>query len=471
MFKQSNYNFLIPLKEERTLVYNSLTRALAVWEADELKIYHQLKRGVQPSDDLTQKFLKGGFLVSAETDEFRVFQERYRMDRHTREAMTLTISPTMACNFKCSYCFQNHDRDMTPMPREVQDAIVAHVETHGSHLRRLHTCWYGGEPLMQTGIIDNLSRRLIQICRARGIQYSSMLVTNGYLLNGPVARNLFRLGVTIIQVTLDGAEADHDARRVLRSGKPTFARIIKNLQETVPQYPGNINIRVNVDFDNYDGIMEMLGCLKDAGLAGTRNLKLYFAPIEAITEFCHNVADISMTKDMYGKREARLVRDTYKGLLTGIPYPPKHRGICAAIRPLGLVVNPNGDLFKCWDTVDKPECSVGTIFRMDEMKHNEIHKRWLAWDPLEDSRCRQCKLLPSCSGACAFKALYQDQPLGEQAQLPCISWRYNINERLLLRAEIAGVIGEDDYDPEAVATDPDSLLLPDSARFAYDKTA
>jgi len=45
--------------------------------------------------------------------------------------------------------------------------------------------------------------------------------------------------------------------------------------------------------------------------------------------------------------------------------------------------------------------------------------------------------------------------------MPCISWRYNINERLLLRAEIGGYITKDDYDAAATKTDASSLILDD----------
>jgi uncharacterized protein len=248
----------------------------------------------------------------------------------------------------------------------------------------------------------------------------------------------------------------------LLNGGATFDTIIANLKEAVASFKGTINIRVNVDFRNSENISQLWHQLKQAGLAGITNLKIYYAPIEAITEFCHNVAGVSMTKEDYGKLEAQLIRQTYKNLLTGPPYPPKHRGSCGATRPLGFVLNPNGDLYKCWDTVNKPECKVGTIFDLDSVWDNRVYKSWLNWNPLDDETCVRCKLLPSCAGACAFKFLYKDQTLGEAAEMPCISWRYNINERLLLRAEIGGFITEEDYDPAAIETDASSLILDDA---------
>jgi uncharacterized protein len=248
----------------------------------------------------------------------------------------------------------------------------------------------------------------------------------------------------------------------LLNGGATFDTIIANLKGAAAKFKGTINIRVNVDFRNSENISQLWRQLKQAGLAGINNLKIYYAPIEAITEFCHNVAGFSMTKEDYGKLEARLIRQTYKAVLTGPPYPPKHRGTCGAARPLGFVLNPNGDLYKCWDTVNKKDYKVGTIFDIDSVQDNPVYKSWLNWNPLDDETCIRCKLLPSCAGGCAFKFLYRVQTMGEAAEMPCISWRYNINERLLLRAEIGGFIKEDDYDAAAVKTDASSLILDDA---------
>lgn len=462
MLKESRYNVFVPLKKGFSLAYNSLNGTMAKWDSDDLRMYRKVLKGQSLSESEVQDFLKGGFLVPEDTNELRKFNEWYRMDRFSRSNMTLTISPTMACNFACDYCFQSHDRASTPITPEVQDKIMEMLTKAKGIIQRLHVAWYGGEPLLQFETLKKLSGRITDFCRHSRIGYDSMIVTNGYHLTGKVAEELWGLGVKTIQVTLDGCREDHDTRRVLLSGGATFDKIIANLKEATAVYRGRIVVRVNVDFRNSAGVSELWTQLRQAGLAGLKNLQLYYAPVEAITEFCRNAADFSMSKVEYGQLEADLVRRTYRETLTGIPYPPRSRGTCAAVRPFGFVINPDGEMFKCWDTVNKPEFKVGDIFNPEAITENPVYKSWLSWNPLKDNTCLRCKLLPSCAGACGFKSLYREQTMGEAAELPCVSWRYNINERLLMRAEIAKVIQEDDYHPGEVETDPESLIMDDA---------
>ena len=83
--------------------------------------------------------------------------------------------------------------------------------------------------------------------------------------------------------------------------------------------------------------------------------------------------------------------------------------------------------------------------------------QWLQWTPFDNETCKNCKLLPNCAGACAYKFVHAELTRGEAAVLPCPSWKYNIKERLLNRAIAMGAITAEDVDPEAAHTDPSEL--------------
>jgi len=121
------------------------------------------------------------------------------------------------------------------------------------------------------------------------------------------------------------------------------------------------------------------------------------------------------------------------------------------------VVVPNGDVHKCWDTVSMPEQRVGSVFDLSALASDKRALRWTDWSPFENAVCRSCKLLPNCAGSCAHKFVNSDQTRGEAAYLPCPSWKYNINEKLLVMAERSGAITSDDYDQDETRTDPRSL--------------
>jgi uncharacterized protein len=425
-----------------------LSGGFALWQPDEKTLFDTIIAAT-PLDELNptvQALEKGGYIVRGHVDELDYVERQYHQHRYDPRRMILTIAPTMACNFGCDYCFQGTEKNSATMTSSVQDAIVALLQRVTPKINYFHVAWYGGEPLVRLKVIESLSDRFIAHCDRHKIKYDAMVVTNGYKLTPEVARSLYVRRVKGIQVTLDGPPAYHDQRRVLLSGGVTFDRIISNLKAWIDDVPLHVNIRVNIDSRNGGHIHDLIDYLVEAGLSGRKNLKIYFAPVEAITSACHTVASVTMTKSGYSQLEAELNRHAFEANLSSLPYPPRFRGSCAAVRPKGFVVLPDGEMHKCWDTVSWPDKRVGTIFDLDALNTDQQVLNWLHWSPFDNDTCRDCTLLPVCAGACAYKFLYPDDTMGEAATLPCPSWKYNIKERLLLRAEKMNFVSSDDYD-------------------------
>jgi uncharacterized protein len=456
----SRYTISIPLKNDRALVYNSLSGGMALLEARDRDVYEKIRAGEVSADqpaEITRSLEQGGFIVRTDIDELMVPEQQYQAHRYNQSLMMLTIAPTLACNFGCDYCFQGQDKPTQTMGQDVQDAIVDLVIKAAPNLKTVGVAWYGGEPLLRLKVIEALSDRMLSVCEERGLKYEASIVTNGYLLDGKAARSLWDRRCKVAQVTLDGAPDHHDARRYLLSGKGTFERIARNLRDVVDSSELQLSIRVNIDERNGDEIKDLIDHLAAAGLGGRKTLKMYFAPVEAITEGCHSVEDVCFTKSKYGELEAALYRHAFEAGLAALPYPPRFHGTCAAVRPKGFVIVPTGDVHKCWDTVNWPDRAVGTIFDIPGLVKSELAMRWLKWTPFVNETCKNCKLLPNCAGACAYKFVHTGIQRGEAAVLPCPSWKYNIKERLVLRAVGMNIITRDDYDPAEIKTVPTEL--------------
>ncbi len=443
--KASSYNLFVPIKDDRQLVYNTLTGAFAVWNEKDMEIYNSLDDGKRPvHDPEIGDFISGGYMVAEDTNELSELESRYMSARNDPATMIMTIAPIMACNFSCDYCFQGADKPHEKMPEFVQDALLEYLDRKLPELNLFHVAWYGGEPLMGLSTIETLTEKINALCVKHNTRYNAFIVTNGYFFDGKTAEKLHKLGVTSCQVTFDGAAETHDARRMLLSGRPTYQRIADNLEEVVERTPIEVSLRVNIDHDNKDNIIDLIDDLHRRGFANRPNLGMYFAPVESITEACHACNDISMGKTEYASMEAELYRYAFEKGLTGLPRPPVMHGNCAAVRKNGLVLLPNGDLHKCWDTVNDASLKIGTIYEPEKSLDSPIHNDWMQWSPFLNETCRDCKILPNCTGACAYKFIYADKTLGEGGALPCPSWKFNINERLLIRAEKRGIITTDD---------------------------
>ena len=465
--KESMYNVKINLLRGKLLLYNSLSRALCVLDPEEVSALDRLEQheyadhGAAINGEF-RDLCSQGFLLPDKTDELGIIEKMYREHRNDPSVMNLTVCSTLACNFGCDYCFQGQDKSAHVMTEEVREGIVdlyRKVMEVKPEMRQVQFVWYGGEPLVKKNVIYDLSDRLINLSIKRNIKHTASMVSNGYLMDREVAQQLSLRGLRMVQITLDGSEKFHDARRHLLSKKGTYQRIVGNIEQWIDDLPINVNIRVNIDDRNKDDIVNLIDDLVARGLSGRNNLKLYFSPVEAITRGCHNIADKTMAKLNYGQFEAELYRYTFEKGLCDLPYPPKFLGVCSALRPNDYIVVPSGDVHKCWDTVSFPHKKVGTVFDLDELlgiKENLARQRWDEFDPFSNEICSSCKLLPNCSSYCAHKFVYPEDAAGDSV-LPCPPMKYSLNERLVLKAEKEGVITRSDYTPEGIRTDPHDL--------------
>lgn len=460
----SRYNIHIPLRDGGALLYNSAMGNYVRLDAREVKALDSIRggQGSEVPPALAQELLENGLAVRADLDELQQLRDAYEAHRFDTHSMTLTVAPTMACNFGCDYCFQGANKPSESMSVKVQDALVDFIERCGERgLKSLGLVWYGGEPLLRLPIIESLSDRIMAVCDQNGIRYNAMVVTNAYKLDLATARSLKARKVNQVQITLDGTPEYHDSRRYLLGGKGSFERILQNMREIVDEVPMMYSVRVNIDDRNRNDIRQLIDLMAEMGLGHKPNLGMYFAPVEAITEGCHSVSDVTMAKGSYAALETDLYQHGYKAGIVSPPNPPRFHGVCGAVRPSGLVVLPTGDIHKCWDTVSWPDKRVGTIFEVDQIAENEVSLAWLKWTPFENKSCRNCRILPNCAGACAYKFVYPDTTRGEAATLPCPSWKYNIKERLLFKAVALGKVKADEYDPVAIATVPAELCTDD----------
>jgi uncharacterized protein len=462
----SRYNIRVPLLEKRLLLYNSLSRSMCLLEPDEAEALDSVAGGGWDLDKVRSHpslsgLLESGFLFPASVDELNLTETLYRQSRHHKQAVTITICPTLACNFGCDYCFQGQHKSSMGMSEEVQDAICRLYERildEQPAIQLVQFMWYGGEPLIKKNIIFALSERLNAITLRRRVNSTASMVSNGYMLNREVAMRLYGLGLRMVQVTLDGSQPFHDRRRALLSNRGTYENIVNNMRSWIDDIGITVNLRVNIDERNKEDIESLIEDLAERGFAGRKNFKMYFAPVESVTRGCHSVADKMITKQQYGALEAALYVKAFRRGLCDLPYPSLFIGICSALRDNDFIVVPCGSVHKCWDTVSFADRKVGTVFDLDSLFRNKSveQQTWEVFDPFSHPTCRNCKILPNCAGFCAHKFINATETRGEAA-LPCPSLKYSINEKLVHKALEEGHITTADFDPGMIRTNPHEL--------------
>ena len=438
-YKPSKYNIEIDLNGNQKIVYNTLSNLFSLFEENDVILYKKavLKEPGTISleeEAILDNFLINNYLVPCDVDETSVFERQYKNTRNSNENMNLTIVPTLNCNFACDYCFEGSEKPKKAMSQDVQDSIFEMVKQNSEQLKSIKITWFGGEPMLGFNVIKNISDRIIPYADMKGIRYDSFLITNGFLLTKERVAELYVRRVKMFQITLDGWKEQHDKLRFVKeTGQGSFETIIQNIKSYIDEFPIHTTLRINIDRRNKNEIVNLINYLSDAGL-GNKRLSVYFAPIESSTSACRAISDITLEKQEFAELEFELYRHAHSKGLCQATLPFRMAGLCGATKPRGFVLVPNGDIHKCWETVSFPDKKIGTV-KNNEFIIKELVEKWESWSPFNYEECRNCPILPNCSGFCAYKFVYKSEFGGNRTAKPCPGLKYNIKEKLLHLAE------------------------------------
>lgn len=412
--KESIYNFFYEFEQyDAAILYNSRTGALSKLENKFIKQWKNfLETGVaQFDEDFLSDLFKCGYLVPKNVDELFLLKTKLMEERYNRRRLYLTIAPTMACNFRCVYCFEQGLYGKQCMGEETIENVLKFAETQLEGVDQLVVSWFGGEPLLALSVIERIASKLIEICKEKSIQYSSSIVTNGYLYDYSVATKLKELKVNRVQITLDGPEEIHDKRRYLINGGKTFGVILDNIVNTCKIIP--ISLRINVDEDSIDTVNQIMDILRKKG-----TLK-YVTPYLGYVQSYGGVyaKDKCFSAEEYSKLNLNFWKVNNVPLQTLYPVPKGN--YCLADHCKGWVIDDTGYVYKCWNEIGIKSRSIGNVNnKISFIENTKPLQQYLDYDVVGDSECKNCKVLPVCMGGCTYNRV--------SGLVRCEQRRYNL---------------------------------------------
>ena len=431
--KKSKYNVIITeFPDSSLLIYNTRSGLFGKMNAKTRTLYERIETADISAldDDELQKnaktMLEAGYIVDAELDETSLIVLQREIARCNTTSFGFTIAPTMDCNMCCPYCYEK--KRASYMNAETQDAVVNFIMTHFDAYptaKRLHITWYGGEPLLHKEAIYNISKTLIALCDEKNLTYQADIITNGVLLDEETAKRLAQeCKIMSAQVTVDGLGPYHNKKRILKSGEDSYEIIIQNL-EMARKYL-NISVRVNVDKQNA-GQLEELAKVFFIEHGWSENPRLYFAPVENYNNSCV-AEDTCLQLPEFAKINTDMTRVLYsfnQEVARRDLYPKRNIVHCGAENVYTYVIDPDGDLYKCWLDVGNKTFKCGSIDK--PFLVTEEYARWVL-STLPD-KCMQCEYLPICCGGCAAHRVRND------GGLHCAHTLYNYKDMLKLAYE------------------------------------
>ena len=350
-----------------------------------------------------------GFLVDDRLDEGNYLRYILNKDRLSPLALTTYVVFSTICNFRCVYCYEDGQTEQESMDENMVEQLVKWYKQklEKGSFEICSVDLYGGEPLLQLPLVFCLLTKLKDVTHSLGVRLKCRLITNGYLLTTDIVEKLIDLGLDAIHVTIDGLAEVHDSRRMLKNGRGTFDRVFRNLIEIAQiQLPLEIACRVSFDKANVKQILVLLDYIKR--IDGTGKIDPYFAPVTQTLShvnipesFCcnHVLAEEEITENtifLYSEAVKR-----------GFNAPEFFAlGPCMVVAKDGVVIAPDGAIYKCLDMIGRKDLMVGNIF---SERYEPLYYDFIDAPLMESCLNTNCPFVPVCGGGCVMESLLKHQ--------------------------------------------------------------
>lgn len=313
----------------------------------------------------------------------------------------LIVLLTTACNLRCKYCFERHQKQQQhlTMTRQTARHCIEYLINHSPEkVVELH--FFGGEPLLNFPLIKyfvKLGNKLANKCD-KSIRY--LIVTNGTIITDESAK-FFSNSDFRVQISIDGHQKAHDANRLFPNGAGSYDKICRNIRHL----NGN-----NVNYSVLSVASKQLLKTKDN----------WFQNIKSISkgnyDFCF-VADKRATIRP-NKIEIRRCLNDYKKYLrvnTG-NYKIKDHGIISVTKNQKAILNGYRYYYGCGAASEEltimPNGDINICQRLSGVTSHNIRenippkKLWSTYAhsayarSVKDKTCNHCWAKYLCGGGC-----------------------------------------------------------------------
>ena len=154
----------------------------------------------------------------------------------------ITLQVTQQCNFRCSYCIYSEEKNKgqrshsnKTMSWETAKKSIDFLFAHSDKMKEISIGFYGGEPLLEFGLI----KKCVAYAKEKGVGKDILfsMTTNGSLITNDIAEFIAKENFNLI-ISLDGPKELHDKSRILAcNGKGSFEIIDCNLKKVKEKFP------------------------------------------------------------------------------------------------------------------------------------------------------------------------------------------------------------------------------------------
>lgn len=388
-------------------------------------INEELSEMLEELDELR----KEGTLFSQEAESvFPVYPEKPIV-----KAICLHVAHD--CNLRCKYCFAgtgSFGGSRTMMNLETGKKGIDFVLESSGHRDHCEVDFFGGEPLLNFGLVKDLVEYGRKAGATRGKTIKFTLTTNGVLLNDKIQEFLEQEDISVV-LSLDGRPEVHDRMRPYADGRGSYARVtplIKQFAAKRPEsspyalgtyyYVRGTYTHFNLDFDR--DVLHMA----DLGIK-----QISLEPVVAGPEDAYSFqeGDLDKIRESYDRLGEELLERFAQGkdfnffhfniALDQGPCMIKRLSGCGAGHEY-VAISPEGDLYPCHQFVGQEAYKLGSLYdkKPNQLKA-EVVKSFRSAHIYNKPLCRECWARFACSGGCHAANVSFTQSLTEVYPLGC----------------------------------------------------
>lgn len=418
--KYSCFNSIIPLTSQTNLLYNSFSDSFMVVKADMKQMIEKDCNGLSEKiPNLNAQLIQGGFYVPDELNEFEQLKELSQKIVQNKSEYFVIVNPTLACNFKCWYCYENH-LPGSRMSKNILNRLYFlfdNIVKETPNLQSFPVAFFGGEPLIYfKSIVMPLIEYHENLCRKNNLSSHISFTSNGGLITSEMISKLAEYNRVSFQITLDGAEEEHDKVRFSAPHIGSYRVIIRNIKALLASRIF-VRVRINYTINNLKSLKNIVDDVRDISMEARSYLKFDFHWVWQEKDLSYELSGIREIVDYFAENGFTVIFNEVDLL----------RNSCYADRKNTVVVNYNGDLYKCTARDFIPENRDGYL---DETGH-------IVWLKPEDYRyslrfknekCHTCRIAPLCAGGCTNYMMKKDK----DKKAYCLYERENRIDELIL---------------------------------------
>ena len=332
------------------------------------ELEHIFQKGSSTIKIELEKFLHDNRFLLNE-DEF--INEIHMYFKDNDEYLHFIMLPTEKCNFRCTYCYEKHDKPELSLDY-LAIAEFLKEKVNERNWKGVYINWFGGEPLLKVDEISefqNLIRNEIT-----NFNIKTTIVTNAYTMNEETISLLEQGNVMYYQITVDGDM--QNKTRLLANGMPTYATVMNNIRNMKKHHFENCVIRVNAP-DNAKDNRRFYEELKEI----IKNDSRFFVDVHKVFESELYKHDSYKNLDAVYKENINVVNEM------GLPLMSKTNDItqCYGARKNCYTFRPNQKVVKCTVSLDDNWNQIGRV----ENHHIYIKEN-------EDANCLNSNEIRKC---------------------------------------------------------------------------